>query len=166
MNKKYTLEYIKDCFSKNNCIFLDNEYKNVNYSHNYICSCGNKSKISFVNFRKGRRCRNCIIVGFNSTKSSFVYLVGNHYKQKIGIMNTHTNRLETHMRNFGMELIDKIYFSDGNEAMGLESKILNILKQKNIPHGKQVFDEKFDGITESWLTCNLEVKTINELINL
>ena len=163
---RHTLEYIKNYFAKNNCIFLDNEYVNSKHPHNYICSCKNKSKISFNNFQNGKRCRSCTASGFNSSKSSFVYLVGNHYKQKIGIMNINTKRLENHMRNFGMELIDKIYFSDGNEAMGLESKILNTLKQKNIPHGKQVFKENFNGITESWLIKDLEVKSINELINL
>ncbi len=164
--QKHKLTHIKKYFLDKKCIFIDGEYINNNFLHNFICCCGNKSKISFSNFKKGRRCRKCAKNGFNTAKPSFVYLVGNHYKQKIGIAGENTGRLEKHVRNFGMELIDKIHFSDGNDAIKLENKILNILKQKNIPHGKQVFNEKFDGVTESWLTCDLEVKTIKELINL
>ena len=164
--QKHTLEYVKNYFLKNNCEFLDNEYINNHHPHNYICSCGNKSKTYFANFKNGNRCRNCSKNGFNTSKPSFVYLVGNHYKQKIGIAGENTDRLKTHIRNFGMELIDKIDFSDGDDAIKLENNIKKKLKIKKIPHGKQVFNEHFDGVTESWLLTDLEVKTIAELINL
>lgn len=160
------LQVVKESFLKNNCEFLDDFYNGKDFPHNYKCSCGSISKIRFNHFKKGGRCQNCAISGFKSSKESFVYLVGNHYKQKIGIMNTHTNRLKKHMKDFGMNLIDKIHFIDGEDAIELENKILDILKQKNIPHGKQVFKENFNGITESWLIKDLEVKSINELINL
>jgi hypothetical protein len=165
-NEKHNIEYIKKCFLDKKCEFLDNEYVNAHFLHNYICECGNKSKINFNSFQNGTRCKKCATFGFNSSKPSFVYLVGNHYKQKIGIAGENTKRLENHKRSFGMELIDKIDFFDGNDAIKLESEILNILKIKKIPHGKQVFTENFNGVTESWLIKDLEVKSINELINL
>lgn len=166
IKRKKNLKHIKKYFLDKGCIFVDNEYVNNRFLHNYICCCGNKSKISFANFQNGRRCRKCSKNGFNSVKPSFIYLVGNHYKQKIGITGEKTDRLKSHKKNFGMDLIDKIHFSNGEDAMKLESKVLNILKQRNIPHGKQVFSENFDGVTESWLIKDLEAKSINDLLNL
>jgi hypothetical protein len=165
-SEKFTLKYVNDYFTKNNCEFLDNEYINNQNKHNYVCVCGNKSKISFANFRKGRRCRKCAKNGFNSAKPSFVYLVGNHYRQKIGIMNENADRIKQHNKNFGLNLIDKIFFENGADAHELEQTILQKLKIKNIPHGRQVFTENFDGRTESWLLTDLEVTKIEELINL
>jgi len=165
-NKKHTLENIKKYFLNNNCEFLDNEYVGSNHPHNYICICGNKSKISFSHFQNGSRCMNCAKTGFNSSKPSFVYLVGNHYRQKIGIMNENADRIKQHNKNFGLNLIDKIFFENGADAYELEQTILQKLKIKNIPHGRQVFNENFDGRTESWLLTDLEVTKIEELINL
>lgn len=59
-NKKYELEEVKKTFLSNGCKFLDTNYQGANFSHNYKCRCGNESKISFANFKNGRRCMNCM----------------------------------------------------------------------------------------------------------
>lgn len=65
---KYTLEYVKKYFEQNNCILISNYYINTDCNLEYLCKCGNHSKISFNRFKKGDRCRSC---GFDkSSKSS------------------------------------------------------------------------------------------------
>lgn len=62
------LQIIKTFFEENNCKLLDTEYNNSKHCMKYICICGNESKISFNNFKKGKRCKNCGIE--KSMKSS------------------------------------------------------------------------------------------------
>lgn len=56
---KTPLEVVKKEFEKNGCQFLDAEYKGCEFKHNYLCSCGRKSKISFIKFKAGQRCKQC-----------------------------------------------------------------------------------------------------------
>lgn len=56
---KYTKEEISEIFKKQNCEFLDNEYKDINNSLKYKCSCGNISFIRLDHFKAGRRCKIC-----------------------------------------------------------------------------------------------------------
>jgi len=58
-NQKPSLEEIQLLFSQSNCEFLDKEYKNANFKHNYKCSCGNLSKIQVSSFKNGHRCAKC-----------------------------------------------------------------------------------------------------------
>lgn len=58
-NKKFTIEEVKIMYKEKNCTFLDKNYINSQHQHNYICSCGNKSKTSVSAFRLGRRCIKC-----------------------------------------------------------------------------------------------------------
>ena len=59
MNKKHTLESVKSYFKDQGCELLEEEYKNNHYPMKYICHCGNLSKISLANFKKGKRCAKC-----------------------------------------------------------------------------------------------------------
>lgn len=59
MPKKYTYEKVRSIFEENNCILLDEQYKNNRTSLKYICECGNKSKITLEKFLIGQRCTNC-----------------------------------------------------------------------------------------------------------
>jgi hypothetical protein len=45
-------------FLDNGCVLLGN-YKNAVSNLEYICVCGNKSKIRFSVFKQGQRCREC-----------------------------------------------------------------------------------------------------------
>jgi hypothetical protein len=58
-NKKHTLLEVRNDFAKKNCVFLDENYKNVSHTHRYLCKCGKESKISFSNFKKGQYCFEC-----------------------------------------------------------------------------------------------------------
>ena len=56
---KYTYQYVSDFFKSQNCQLLSKEYKNNRQKLDYICCCGNKSKITYANFKKGIRCSIC-----------------------------------------------------------------------------------------------------------
>ena len=60
-NKKHTYQMIKKYFESKDCILLEKEYKNSRTLMNYMCECGNVSKISFNNFKQGRKCMKCSI---------------------------------------------------------------------------------------------------------
>jgi len=58
--KKYTYQYVYNYFKLHDCLLLSKEYKGVKEDLEYLCSCGNPSKISFDNFKnKGERCNKC-----------------------------------------------------------------------------------------------------------
>ncbi len=158
-------EYVINFLAKENYVLLG-EYKNHGTPMHIRCPMGHEVLMRFGNFNYGFRCKICSNTGFDESKPSFVYLTGNHFRQKIGIMNENTDRIKKHEKNFGLILIEKIYFQNGSDAYALEQKILKKLEDKNIKLGKKAFDEKFDGYTESWLLTDLEVTKIEELINL
>jgi len=58
-NSRYSYEYVYNYFKENGCKLLSEEYINCHLPLKYICNCGNESKISFNNFKSGRRCLNC-----------------------------------------------------------------------------------------------------------
>ena len=62
--KKYTQEEIAEIFRKQNCELLD-EYKDINHSLKYKCSCDNISTIRLDHFIAGRRCKICSGIKIN-----------------------------------------------------------------------------------------------------
>lgn len=59
-NKKYTYEFVYNYFLSQDCLLLSEEYINCKIPLEYQCSCGNKSKVSFDNFKsKNHRCKKC-----------------------------------------------------------------------------------------------------------
>jgi len=72
---KLTYDYVKKIFEKENCILLSKEYKNARTHLDYICSCGNKTKIVFYSFRRGHKCKKCGIKKRSKTQTlSFQYV--------------------------------------------------------------------------------------------
>ncbi len=58
---KNDLISVQKIFKNNNCELLENKYINCDFPMKYICSCGNKSKITLYSFQQGQRCRSCAI---------------------------------------------------------------------------------------------------------
>ena len=56
---KHSYEHVKDYFNKKECKLISKEYINDATPLNYICNCGNKSKITFNSFHNGSRCNKC-----------------------------------------------------------------------------------------------------------
>ena len=61
--------YVKKIFEDNGCQLLSSEYKNARTHLEYICSCGNKSKIIFDSFRRGHRCKKCGVKKFAKSQT-------------------------------------------------------------------------------------------------
>lgn len=61
-NNKYSYEYVYNYFKDQDCELLEKEYINVHTKMKYICNCGNKSEITFSNFKNNEcRCKLCSI---------------------------------------------------------------------------------------------------------
>lgn len=56
---KYSYDKVKKDFEDAGCQLLDTEYKRNIIPMNFICSCGNKDKISYHSLMEGSRCRKC-----------------------------------------------------------------------------------------------------------
>jgi 5-methylcytosine-specific restriction endonuclease McrA len=59
--RKHKIEEVKQYFKDNDCVLLSDKYISVHSLLDYICDCGNKSKINFHNFKQGQRCKKCAI---------------------------------------------------------------------------------------------------------
>jgi hypothetical protein len=59
--QRITIGYLKQYFKDRNCELIDSVYNGDKVHMNYVCSCGNESKTYWENFRKGHRCRKCMI---------------------------------------------------------------------------------------------------------
>ena len=90
MPKKHTFEYVFDYFKEQNCKLLSTEYTGNKNKLEYMCSCGNKSSISFGNFKKGHRCSKC----GNNEKFTFDYVSKFFKEQNCELLSTeYTNSI-------------------------------------------------------------------------
>lgn len=64
--QSFDFTYVQQYFKENDCELIDDHYENGRQKLNYICSCGNKSVITFESFRNGHRCRMCGIEKYSS----------------------------------------------------------------------------------------------------
>lgn len=99
LSKKQRTSYedVKRYFEENGCILLSKEYINNKQKLDYICSCGNKSKISFDSFKRGSRCRKC-----SSKKRA--------EKSKLSI-----EEIKQILKSQGCELLDNSYINYDNK---------------------------------------------------
>lgn len=56
---KLTYNFVKQKFKDSGCALLSTEYVSANTKLDYICVCGNKSKITYGHFSTGGLCRKC-----------------------------------------------------------------------------------------------------------
>jgi hypothetical protein len=56
---KLSYEEVAKEFEARGCKLISTEYKNAREHLDYICSCGNVSKITLSNFKKGVNCKDC-----------------------------------------------------------------------------------------------------------
>jgi len=72
--QKHLFSYIKSFFENKGCQLLSKCYLNNSTKMDYVCNCGNVSKISFNEFRSGHRCKKCGIEklsGMNSVHYNY-----------------------------------------------------------------------------------------------
>lgn len=58
-SKRKTIEEVRGLFSSDGCILVTDEYFRNSQVLDFICSCGEKSKVSLINFHRGTRCGEC-----------------------------------------------------------------------------------------------------------
>jgi hypothetical protein len=63
-------EHVRKIFEEHNCTLLSTEYTNNRTLLDYICVCGNTSKIRFDEFNRGARCKSC---GYERSASARSY---------------------------------------------------------------------------------------------
>lgn len=58
----YTIEEVNELFESRGHTLLETEYKGVKNPYEYICKCGNNSKITISNLLNGNRCMECYLI--------------------------------------------------------------------------------------------------------
>jgi len=54
-----TIDDVKNAFKERGCILLSTQYQNTKIPLDFVCSCGEISKITYQNFKLGYKCSNC-----------------------------------------------------------------------------------------------------------
>lgn len=83
--EKHSYEDVYTEFKNKNCELLETEYKNNSTKMNFKCSCGNTSSISFSNFKRGDRCKDCSNKNKSKSKTYNIskikkYFLDNNYE--------------------------------------------------------------------------------------
>jgi hypothetical protein len=81
-SRRFSFDYVKQYFEDNGCTLLSDQYTNATEVLNYICSCGTISKIRFIDFKNGSRCRDCGIKKYSETKRYTVDEVRDYFSSK------------------------------------------------------------------------------------
>lgn len=125
---KYSGEFVKNYFVQNNCILLTpiEEYKKVNQTINYICSCGNKSKTTFSKFLAGKRCWNCRCDRINSANKN------NHN----GILWHQTEEFKENMKKYYLEKYGVDWYTKTKEYVEKSKK--SCLKRYGVEFVSQI----------------------------
>jgi hypothetical protein len=98
--RRHDYEYVKSYFEKEGCTLLSENYVNANDQLDYLCICGNKSKITFSSLTRGSKCINCKIVKLSGV---------NHYNWKGG-ENSLSNYLRSKLYDWRIKSFKKYNF--------------------------------------------------------
>ena len=86
---KHSYEFVKEQFEKEGCTLLSTEYINSKQKLDYICKCGNISKIYWGDFNNGHRCKQCGIIKFTKAIThSFEYVYNYFLEQGCVLLET------------------------------------------------------------------------------
>lgn len=66
---RFPFQYVQEYFDDRDCVLLAKNYVNDRISMPYICSCGNRSRISFGKFSRGDRCKSCMPERISNTNT-------------------------------------------------------------------------------------------------
>lgn len=80
--RRYDFDYVRNYFKQQKCELLENSYKNLISKLEYRCHCGKISKITFRDFRDGKRCKNCGIQKSSETRKHTFRYVQDYFKQQ------------------------------------------------------------------------------------
>lgn len=94
MIKRLTFEYVYNYFKENGCELLETEYKNTQTSLKYKCKCGHVTQTAFTNFKKKKRCRNCV----GREKHTYQYIFDYFKNQNCELLEKEYKNVDTKMK--------------------------------------------------------------------
>lgn len=149
---RYSYEYIKEYFNKNNCELLETSYKDSNKKLKYRCMCGTISYISFSHFSRGSRCKTCQIKKMKENlKHSYDYVKTFFKKENCELLSTYyenSNQKLLYRCSCGnVSTINFSSFKKGNRCKKCKSSvgeklIINFLENNNVEY---IHNKTFEG---------------------
>jgi hypothetical protein len=123
----------------------------------WICSEGHIfSQITNNRTSKGQGCPSCAESGFSPERDAWMYLMERPGEQQFGISNVIKDRLATHRREGGWELLEYIGPFKGDEVYMCE---LAVKRWLELSVGTT------PGHSENWFTKDLEVQSLKQLFD-
>ena len=114
---KLSYDYVYNYFQSQNCQLLSKEYLNNSKKLDYICCCGNKSKITYGHLKNGQRCKKCGIKKEIETKLKNGTFTCGYSKESQELFWLIYNKLPENLQN-------KTHFAELNSEYSVMSKIL------------------------------------------
>ena len=95
--KKLTYDEVNQCFEEAGCVLLSETYINARAHLDYICSCGNRSRIIFDSFRRGHRCQKCRSMN-NSNRFRLSYKQVKKEVERLGFKMLQDDHVDSHAK--------------------------------------------------------------------
>lgn len=133
---------VRKYFESQGCILLD-EYVDSKTHLNYTCKCGNKSKILWSNFKIGKRCMKCAVLGRSGNKSALWNPNREQVKLNELLIKKSCKALSTCLKSTGKIKAFKISAMLGYTTEELRNHIINHPKWHEIKHDKWHLDHIF-----------------------
>ena len=152
MSKKHTIKYIKQYFEEHGCELLEEEYKNSHIKMRYICNCEKEHKMSFSNFKTGKRCKKCgnKKIG-NKKRYSYKYVYDYFESNSCRLLEIEYLNSKTKMKykcNCGnVSKINFNNFKNGNrcrKCSGSEKYTLNYVQNCFKYHGCKLIEKTYE----------------------
>jgi len=162
--KKLTYSDVKKVFDERGFTLLDENYINSETPMQYICKCGNESKMSYKNAKKGRSCAKCGRNSASKKKRKFDFtFIENHFK------NNGCTLLSTDYVSFRKETAEKLdyickcgnqstiswyqaYYSGTNCSNCRTLRAIEARTKYTIEDVKKLFDEQGKTLLEDSFT--------------
>ena len=167
----HSLEYISSIFKKEDCILISTEYKNNVQILDFICSCGNPSKITYSTFKESKHCKKCGIKQRSKKRAHSLEYVKNKFEKEyctlISVNYINSNQLLDYICSCGNQ--SKISFS--SFSLGRRCKKCNLEKQQKnsyfwkdyiLPSGKIIKVQGYEPQALDYLLENIYLE--NEII--
>lgn len=163
--QRFSYDYVKKYFEDNNCKLLSKVYLNSEESLEYICKCGRSSFISFCEFVRGARCRNCYKDRITGENNPGWQKDREALKENRRFRITIRNLLSVCVKRTGIKKVCKTEKMLGYTHLELKSHIQNHKNWKKVKDQKWHIDHIFP--IQAFLDHGIkDVKLINSLDNL
>lgn len=99
LKPRLTYDFVRSSFEEYGCVLLSSTYQNANEKLEYLCKCGNNSKITFNKFVRSRQCRECSIKERSSAqRHSYEYVKGAFEKRGFVLIDTEYMNAKTPLK--------------------------------------------------------------------